>query len=334
MMQSNRDAKISVVMPVYRCDKFVKPAIDSILNQSYRNFELIIVCDEPSQNMVDILETFRLHDPRVSVVFQERSGLIPSRNICCKMATGKYIAMMDCDDISHPDRLQIQYDFLKSHPGIGLVGSWYEIIDENDNLVEEFCPLTDPYVLRWMLFFGNFIGHSTVMMRRSALEVIGYYDLSLPGVAEDYSMYLRVLNESDVDVIPAMLVKYRQHTRGITGRKTSEMMDVATGLRQRYIEMQVSHPIDQRIVASMNEHNKIRSRNDVIEISNLVDELYISFTQARSIPCHQLEKIQKFARDFFLRLAKDCLTITPLGSLIVLKRALLTFSIRPALLRE
>jgi glycosyltransferase involved in cell wall biosynthesis len=250
------------------------------------------------------------------------------------MATGEYIAMMDCDDISHPDRLQIQYDFLKSHPGIGLVGTWYEIIDENDDLVEEFCPLTGPYVLRWMLFFGNFIGHSTVMIRRRALEMIGYYDPSLPGVAEDYSMYLRVLSESEVDVIPAMLVKYRQHTRGVTGKNTSEMMDVATGLRQRYIEMQVSHPVAQRIITTMNEHHRIRSRSDVLEISNLVDEIYLSFTQAWSIPCHQLEMIQKFTRNFFLRLAKDCLTTTPLGSIILLKRTLQTFTIPPALPRK
>lgn len=313
-------------MPVYRCEKYVERAINSILNQSYKNFELIIVCDEPSESMTDILENYKIQDSRISIVYQKRNGLISSRNICCKMATGDFIAMMDCDDISHPDRLQIQYDFLKSNPDIGLVGSWYEIVDENDDHLDEFCPLTGADVLRWMLFFGNYIGHSTVMMRKGTLEKIGYYDHTLPGVAEDYSMYLRVMNESNADIIPKMLVKYRQHTQGVTGRKTSEMMDVANILRRHYIELQISHPVDKQIVTAMNEQQNIRSRDDLLKIFNLVEEVYNSYIQTRPVSNIHAKKIQTFTRDFFLRLAKNCFTTTPLGSLIIVKKALSTFS--------
>jgi len=325
---------ISVVMPVFRCERFVATAVESILAQTYEKIELIIVCDDPSEQLKTILEALKSADPRISLVYQGRRGLIASRNICCQLASGKYIAMMDCDDISHPERLQIQYEFLDSHPDVGLVGTWYDVIDESGIQIDRFNSLTGADTLRWMFFFGNYIGHSTVMMRRETLEKVNFYDISLPGVSEDYALYLKVLEIADVDVIPQYLVRYRKHTHGVTGEKWSEMMAIANDLRKKYIERQIGHPIDRDTVVNMNVPSSIRSGEDLFKVINLIDELFKKYFDSRQISRTEKRAICDFLFKFQAYVAKSCSKSVPIESVIALVLAYYSYNLKPRIYRN
>lgn len=117
-------------MPVYNAEKFLKPAIESILNQTFSDFELIIIDDNSNDKTADIIKSY--NDNRIKhIVNPNRIGFTNSLNQGLKIAQGDYIARMDADDISDPERFSKEIEFLENNPDIGVCGSWMKIIDEN-----------------------------------------------------------------------------------------------------------------------------------------------------------------------------------------------------------
>src|SRR5687768_9583402 len=157
---------VSVVMPVYNGERFLRDAVDSILLQTYRNFELIVVDDGSSDRTADILDAYEMQDSRVRVHRHERNaGIVAARNQGCRMARGGFIAVMDADDISLPHRLEIQFNYLRSHPEIAAVGGWVRRIDQNGLPGEvQHYPL-EPAILAWSMLFFNSVAHPVVMFR-------------------------------------------------------------------------------------------------------------------------------------------------------------------------
>ena len=107
--------KISVLMPIYKGDEYLSAAVDSILNQTFSDFEFIIICDDPTEKTRQILDKYKQSDSRIRVYYQEREGLVNSLNRGCSLAQGEYIARMDADDISLPERFEKQVKFLDSN---------------------------------------------------------------------------------------------------------------------------------------------------------------------------------------------------------------------------
>src|SRR5579872_6896113 len=184
---------ISVVMPTYNGERFLRPAIESILNQTFPNFELIIIDDGSTDNTPHILSEFK--DTRLTVLTnQQNLGIAVATNRGLAAARGEYIALQDHDDISLPHRFQTQLDFLNTHPEIALVGSAAELIDENGVPYADYFEPENDIDIKWETLFRCPISHTSVMARRKVLlDVGGYSTDGALRVASDYDFLSRVV---------------------------------------------------------------------------------------------------------------------------------------------
>ena len=143
-MQNNAP-KISVIMPVYNGEKFLKEAIESILNQTFQNFELIIINDGSKDSSLDIIKKYENSDNRIKVINQENAGVSVSRNNGIKNSIGEYVAFIDCDDLWLPKKLETQLESFNKDEDLKICGTWGIIIDANNNDIRKlnYPPIKD-----------------------------------------------------------------------------------------------------------------------------------------------------------------------------------------------
>jgi len=225
-----RDAPpVSVVMPVYNSAHVVADAVESILHQTFGDFEFIIVDDGSTDATEEILREYSALDGRIKLYNQENCGLIASLNRYCRVANGKYIARMDADDISLPARLEKQFRYLEAHSEVGVLGTRIQDVDSNRTPIIEWPVPADPVVVRWFLFFGNCIAHPSVMMRRELLDRLGYYRPSAIHV-EDYDLWIRAAEVTGLANLPEVLVQYRISAESVSSRNVSAQDERAAAL--------------------------------------------------------------------------------------------------------
>ncbi len=197
---------ISVIMAVRNEATFVRQAIASILSQSFRDFELIIIDDDSTDGTAEILASFQDSRLIVNRSAQPR-GLAASLNIGLAQSKGQYIARMDADDLCEPTRLEEQIAYMERSPQLGLVGSWYVIIAEDGRpLVRKRLPTGT--CLQHSLLEGNPFCHGSVMFRRDVVERVGSYRTEFL-YAQDYDLWLRISEHYGVDNIPKFLYSWR-----------------------------------------------------------------------------------------------------------------------------
>ena len=209
--------KISVVMPAYNAEKYIGKSIDSILNQTYGDFEFIIINDGSKDSTKEIILSYS--DNRIVYLENEmNSGIVVTLNKGLEYATVKYIARMDADDIAVAERLEKQIEFMEKNKNVGVLGTGICIFGED---VQEQARVftTNPEQLKAELIFNSCIAHPTVMMRSNILKNNGLsYDLEYAG-AEDYNLWWKIAKVSQIATIPDLLVKYRIHSSQITKKK-------------------------------------------------------------------------------------------------------------------
>ena len=206
--------RVTVLMAVYNGERFLRPAIESILNQTFTDFELLIVDDASTDSTPAIIRSYQ--DPRIRVIRNERnSGAGYSRNVGLRNARGEYIAVLDADDVAYPQRLAEQVAFLDAHADIVLLGGAQDLIDERGVRLKTMYFPTDPLIIRWTLLFRNCVQHSTVMYRRDAALQAGGYDPKLPS-AEDFSLWGRLAAVYPLAQTSQVLAMYRSHPSGIS----------------------------------------------------------------------------------------------------------------------
>jgi hypothetical protein len=207
--------KITVIMPVYNGEKYLEIAINSILNQTFTNFELIVIDDGSTDNSAEIINSYQ--DQRIKLIKNNVNlGMPRSRNKCLQESSGEYVAFLDCDDYAYPSRLAEQLEFMENNPDFGMVGSWVELIDENGDLTGKVWKYLEPdQKIPSTLLFHNYFAHSAVFIRRSALyavEINGeFYKQDYPN-APDYDLWVRISRKFPVWNIQKVLIKYRVHS--------------------------------------------------------------------------------------------------------------------------
>lgn len=207
---------VSVVMSVFNGERFLAEAIESILNQTFRGFEFIIVNDGSTDRTASILERYEKSDSRVRVYAQENKGLIASLNLGCGLAQGKFLARMDADDVSMPDRLERQVRFLEHHDKVGLLGGAVEGIDDRGRWLFLVRPPLEDNTIRTALRFYSFpIFHSAVLMRKQTFDEAGGYRAQFLH-AEDYDLCLRILEHAKVANLPDVVLRKRTHSEGVS----------------------------------------------------------------------------------------------------------------------
>jgi glycosyltransferase involved in cell wall biosynthesis len=216
-------------MASFNSRQYIGDAIQSITDQSFSDFEFIIVDDGSLDGGAEIAFEFARRDGRIKVVHQEHSGLISALNKGCNLAKGKYIARLDSDDLARPQRLEQQVRYLQDGNAV-LLGGGVECIDgEGKNMFGIKFPGWEQG-LRSHLLVNCYMAHTTVMFRRDVFLSLGGYR-SHYEVAEDYDLYLRMSDKHIVDNLQTILCQYRLHSDQISVRKVSQQVISAAGAR-------------------------------------------------------------------------------------------------------
>jgi glycosyltransferase involved in cell wall biosynthesis len=210
---SVRDAPsplVSVIMPAYNVVRFIGRAIESVLTQTVRDLEFIVIDDGSTDGTGSLIDTYAARDPRMRVEHQPNSGRPKTLNRAIELARGKYIARLDADDIALPDRLEKQVAYLESHREVGLVGGSIRAIDENERKSTTFRYPSDPAAVKAQAATGSpvLIAGPTPMARAEFLRLIGGFRGTFD-LAQDYDLALRALEKTQVANVDSVIVYYR-----------------------------------------------------------------------------------------------------------------------------
>jgi glycosyltransferase involved in cell wall biosynthesis len=204
---------VSVVMPVRNGVPYIDEAIRSICNQTFTDWELVVVDDGSTDGTLSLLAQWVQADPRIRVIQQEAQGLVAASNAAVGAVRGRYVARLDSDDIAHAKRLAWQVACMERHPKLLAIGSAIQLFGDRSGLL--FTPLTN-WGCRGRLLFENCFAHSSVMLRYSMIEHLKpLYELQTD-FAEDFALWVRLAHLGNFANIPLPLVKYRVHPRQVS----------------------------------------------------------------------------------------------------------------------
>lgn len=207
---------VSVVMSAYNSQKFISDSISSILNQTYDHWELIIINDASLDNTLEIINQFSEKDPRIKIIDNKKNlGLTTSLNVGIRNSNGEFIARLDSDDIAEPSRLEKELDYLHAYPDVGLVGSGAHLINSFGNKIGSMNVISQPNcVNRFLINLNPFI-HSSIMVRKKALDDVGYYRENFR-YSQDYDLILRLNDKYKLSNIALPLIRWRVSNSSVT----------------------------------------------------------------------------------------------------------------------
>lgn len=224
---------VTILMPVYNGEKYLEEAIKSILNQTFRDFEFLIIDDGSTDKSAEIIASF--NDARIRLERNEANlGLIKTLNKGFRLSKGKYIARMDCDDISLPKRLSIQASFMEKHPEIGVCGSWVKVIGLKQKFINKY-PQNDGEARAYFLFNTPF-AHPSVIIRKEIIEKHNLeYDENYKH-AEDYELWSRIIGHTKISNISKVLLRYRMHPESASKKNSSIQAENSNRIRLRLLK--------------------------------------------------------------------------------------------------
>ncbi len=253
-----KNPKVTVLMSVYNGEKYLKEAIDSILGQTFKDFEFLIINDGSTDKTGEILKSY--NDPRIKIINNEKNiGLTKSLNKGLTLARGEYIARQDADDISMPERLEKEVEFLEQNRNVGLVGTDYLFINEKGKVIHIVKCLNGSRELKAKLLEGNQFGHGSVMLRRECIDKVGVYREEFK-FAQDYDFCLRIAEMYDVANISEPLYKWRIDSKSISVAKKA--------LQDKYALLAIELAKERKKIGK----DKFQSLNKE-EIDKYLDEL-------------------------------------------------------------
>jgi len=255
-------------MTVYNTEKYLAEAIDSVITQTFQDFEFIIVDDGSTDSTPEIIKQYERKDSRILAVYNtDNLGIPKAANIDLSIAKGVFIARLDADDVCQPSRLEKQSTYLSDHPEIGVLGSSFETIDENGMRIDIIQLARNNILLKWDLCFRNPIAHSTVMMRRILLKN-ELYNKEIK-YSQDYDLWTRLIWITKLKILPEVLVKLRKHPLNISNKYQAEQLSNALTIRQLMIfkvldEKVPIHKIKQMINKTFNSTQDLHNSLTII----------------------------------------------------------------------
>ncbi|OGW77814.1 MAG: hypothetical protein A2Z83_05645 [Omnitrophica bacterium GWA2_52_8] len=233
-------------MPVYNGAEYLEEAVESILRQTYSNFDFLIIDDASGDGTAGLLKKIAAGEKRTRIITNPvRKQLAAALNQGIESAGGKYIAMMNCDDISLPGRIERQVEFLKTHPDIDVCGTWYERF----NGIKERVDLeTEHEKIKTLLFRTCPVCHPSVMFRKEALERSGLRYCEEFNFAEDFEFWTRLVEKCHFANVPEVLLRYRIHANQTVVRYEQNHMAKVDAIRERQLRRLVSNPTDEQML--------------------------------------------------------------------------------------
>jgi len=212
---------VSVIIPTYNKSQYLREAIKSVLNQTYKNIEVIVVDDGSTDNTKEIVESF--NDSRIIYIFQENKGPAIARNTGIKKAQGEYIAFLDSDDLWLKEKLEKQVDFMEKNSEIGLLGTGcYEVTDKGKIIGKKIFPIKNKILQKDLIKYNSFI-QSSVMIRKEVFDKVGLYDKSFRE-SEDYELWLRIAGNYKVRNLAEALTIKRYYREGLSPAKDKKQL--------------------------------------------------------------------------------------------------------------
>lgn len=291
MKIKNSAPKVTVLLPTYNASRYFRQAIESVLNQTFKDFELLIVDDGSTDDTVEIAKTFG--DPRIRIKENpENKGLVRGLNQGLDLARGEYIARMDQDDISLPDRLERQVDFLEKNQGIGICGTWIKIFSKYKFISLDIKkPLTSEEISCEMIF-GNALLHPTVMMRKKFLDKfkLRYRDNYL--WAEDYDLWRRACLFFPVVNLPIFGLLYRHHGSSIGKKYATVQVQSNRSIRQEQLSrLKVNLTSSEKLTyEQVCELSFIPSRRFLSDVQELFEKIVRANTESKIFDRNVLER--------------------------------------------
>jgi glycosyltransferase involved in cell wall biosynthesis len=205
----------SVLLPVYNAERYLRPAVDSVLAQTFTDFEVILLDDGSTDGSLRILEEYAARDARCRVVSRENKGLIATLNEGLQLARGEIIFRMDADDVCRPQRFALQLEFLARHPGCVAVGGRVQLVDEEGLPIMEMIDCYRHAAIDAALLSGRpAIAHPSVAMRATVARAVKGYDKAYPH-AEDHDFFLKLAELGELANLEEVVLEYRQHHQSV-----------------------------------------------------------------------------------------------------------------------
>lgn len=272
-MVAGSSPKVSVLMTVKDGEKYVRTAIESILAQTFTDFECIIINDGSRDATADIIREYS--DSRIIFLSNPNNlGLSKSLNIGLEKARGIYLARMDADDISVLHRFELQVNYLDAHPEIAVLGGGFSLIDADNKILQSFQFPLSHEVIVWSLAFFNPIVHPSVMMRTSVVKALDSYNVQLRR-SQDYDLWWRVSFSSKLGNLAETLVLLRQHATQVSREYRSDQLEHGIEINAKHLSRALREKVSSTLISNMWSGNVVLAR-DALEIGNLIWKWYRS----------------------------------------------------------
>lgn len=218
---------VSVLMPIFNGGKYLREAVESILDQTFTDFEFLVLDDGSTDDSLALLRQYAARDSRVRVITRENRGLTFSLNELLSYARGEFVARMDADDVALPERFARQAAFLGEHPRVVCVGGAYQMIDNASRFLTTLTPPQTDAEIQYLHLSGHTaINHPTAMMRLAVVNRVGGYD-SEYDLVEDLDLWLRLGEVGELANLADVLLKYRLHDKSISEKAGQKQREAA-----------------------------------------------------------------------------------------------------------
>ena len=272
---------VSVILPAYNAEGTIGEAIKSIIDQTYKDWELLVIDDGSTDNTKAVIQSFE--DPRIKYIENEgNKKLIYTLNRGLEMATGKYIARMDADDISKPDRFQKQVDFMEGNPECIVCGTFIQMFKDSENIGKPVGIFGDDAVLKEYLYRDSCFAHPSVMMRTDCIKKTGiHYNTECLHV-EDYKFWIDLVPYGSFYNIPEALLRYRVDDNQVSRKFRDIQVRNSNRIRKEYIMSTIRNDdFISDIENGITIDTIKKTKNLGLKTVYLLEILYLSLNQYR-----------------------------------------------------
>ncbi|WP_411817090.1 glycosyltransferase family 2 protein [Hyphococcus sp. DH-69] len=304
MASSLQNPTVSVVMPAFNAEQYFYSAAASILNQEFTDFEFIIIDDHSTDQTETILRELAETDDRIKIYRNPKNiGVAASLNFGITTARGQYIARMDADDISLPQRFSKQVAFLDENPDFVFVGTGYQIIDAKGRVTRADVEATESWECEWMSLFRMPIIHPSMMIRRSTLADIQKPYQSQYDGAEDYDLVQRLLAQGKGKAIDDICFQYRMHEQSVSTTQASRQRDIARNLCARALINQdfTLSEAEIALIANCLYNGPDRQAHDLVIVLDALRKIEGEFAQRYHLNAREENRIRALSSRWLLR---------------------------------
>jgi glycosyltransferase involved in cell wall biosynthesis len=294
-------------MPIYNGERFLRRTLDSLIQQSFRDFEVIVVNDASPDHSRELVASY--DDDRIRLIDNPQNlGQTGSLQVAMQNAHGEYLARQDQDDVSLPDRFARQVAFLDEHPEYGVLGTNYCVINDQDAIVEGTSPAYPCETLSemaWRLVWTDRLVDSSVMFRRKDAQEVGGYNLKYR-YAQDYDLWVRLSFETGVARLSEVLLQLRVHggnaSNLFAASQEHEVYDILRESLNKLLEVPISRETAEMVSCVDNAPNG-QSRADVTQAVKIIRDTYESFCRKRSLRGRELKAVSRALAEKLAKLA-------------------------------